>query len=190
MLKESKLGRILAVMVFVIPFILFDVFLRYYVGKTVLDGVLGEIFPVLFDVLWIGMICTFCMSLPNVAGKIVYIAVLLVFSIWTFANYIYHCIFKQYLWISDISMASEGGDYIGVVFDYTTPFLLILTVVVLVLCAMFVCRYASFKFRKKGMAVSALLAVCIALADGIFVQIAENELKNGRWEIWQGAALI
>ena len=103
----KKALKFLGIILMALPFILYDVFIRIFVGNVVLDGYLGIYMPIIFDILWISLIITLCLALPQRIGKTLYIILSVVFAIWTFANYIYHCIFKQFLWISDIIMAGE-----------------------------------------------------------------------------------
>lgn len=184
------LKKTVGILLMALPFIIFDFFIRLYIGKTTLDGNLGIVMPVVFDVLWIMMFVSVCLSLPKKIGKILYVFLSTLFGVWTFANYIYHCVFKQFLWISDISMAEEGSNYFNIVLDYAPLWTIFLAVLIYALIVFFVIKFAPFGANKKLLFVSLGTVLAIVGADKIFLSIAQNELENGRWEIWQRPALI
>ena len=186
----KRLKNLLMFIVMALPFVFCSLFLRLYVGKVTLDGMMGEVFPVIFDAFWIVLLCTLCLVLPKTAGRILYAFLLIVFSVWTFANYIYHCVFKQFLWISDISMASEGTDYFEVVFNYASPLVIVLLILSLVLFIFFVSKCSDFGFKRLKGVVIAICVLGICVTDAVFLQIARAQLNNGAWEVWQRPALI
>lgn len=186
----QKIKKITSAVLMALPLAVFDVFLRLYIGNVVLDGASGYIIPVVFNILWITLICSLCVSLPKIAGRIVYALLTVIFGIWTFANYIYHCIFKQFLWIGDIIMAGEGSDYIGVIFDYVSPVMLSLIVIAFAAYIVIVCKISYFGTCKKGFIVPLICAVGISVVNYGFLYAAKVEKDNGRWEIWQRPALI
>ncbi len=188
MLKKIK--KILLPVLMALPFVIFDVFLRFYVGKTTLEGILGDIMPIIFNVLWITLICTFCLILPMVIGRIVYALILTLSAVWCFSNYIYHCVFKQFLWVGDIVMAGEGVEYINIIFDYISPLSLALFALFIGMCIFAVCKMSSFGFKKYKAVVIVFCIAGIIITDGVFQSIAKNQIKAGAWEVWQKPALI
>ena len=186
----KKTSKFFGIILMALPFVLYDIFIRIFVGNVALDGYLGIYMPIIFDILWISLFITLCLALPKRLGKALYIILSVVFVIWTFANYIYHCIFKQFLWISDIIMAGEGSDYFSVVFDYAPLWIVVLTAVVLAINFFASSKFAPFGIGKKMLIPALICIVGIFVADAVFLKIAKNELDNGRWEIWQRPALI
>ncbi len=182
--------KVLGVALMALPFIAFDIFIRLFVGTVRLDGYLGLVMPIIFNTLWIILLVSLCLCLPRIFGKILYTVLTIVFAIWTFANYIYHCIFKQFLWISDIIMAGEGSDYLNVVFDYAPLWVILLLAVTLALIITATLKLAPFGIRKRFIILPVVAILGIFVVDKVFLQIAQNELNNGRWEIWQRPALI
>ncbi len=186
----KKITKILLPILMALPFIFFDVFLRFFVGKTVLDGQLGDVMSLIFNILWIVFICTLCLLFPKKAGRVLYGVFLTFNAVWCFANYIYHCVFKQFLWVSDIKMAGEGSDYIGVVFDYAPPVLILLFVVFIIFYIFFIGKFSSFGFKKSKIIILLICAVGVVIADASFISVAKNQIKAGAWEVWQKPALI
>ncbi len=186
----KKITKILMPLLMALPFIFFDVFLRFFVGKTVLDGHLGDIMAPVFNVLWIVFICTLCLLFPKKTGRILYGVFLVFNAVWCFANYIYHCVFKQFLWVGDIKMAGEGSDYLGVVFDYAPPVLILLSVVFIAFYIFFVGKFSSFGFMKSKIIILLICAVGVVVADWAYINVAKKQIKAGAWEVWQKPALI
>jgi len=178
------------IIIMALPFVFYDIFIRIFVGNVVLDGSLGIYMPIIFNILWILLFVAICLALPKGVGKILYIIFNIIFSVWTFSNYIYHCIFKQFLWISDIIMAGEGSNYFDVIFDYAPLWIVVLAAALLVANIFAACKIEPFGKGKKMLIPALVCIVGISVADTVFLQIAKNELDNGRWEIWQRPALI
>ena len=182
--------RVLGILLMLITFIAFDVYIRLYVGWVVLDGCLGFIMSTIFDILWICALTALCLGLPKKIGKVLYVVIVSFFLIWIFANYIYHCVFKQFLWMADIIMAGEGNDYLGIIFEYAPLWAIIVIFAVFVAITGVAVKFAPFGCNKKILIVSFVALFGIVVTDKIFINIAEHERKNGRWEIWQRPALI
>ncbi len=186
----KKITKILLSILMALPFVIFDVFLRFYVGKTTLEGVLGDVMPIIFNVLWITLICTFCLILPKTVGRIVYALILIISAVWCFSNYIYHCVFKQFLWVGDIAMVGEGIEYINIIFDYASPLALLVFALLIGVCIFVVGKFSSFGFKKYKAVVLVFCVIGIVITDGVFQNIAKREIKAGAWEVWQKPALI
>ncbi len=194
--KKTKDSRIIFVFCAVFPFFLTDFILRYVINFIVINDVKYYIVPILFDIFWIFGIFYFCYAvLPQKLGKLLYAVIYLLFGILFFVNYIYFCIFNQYMWIRAILLAGEGMDYVSEALPYIngrviSVILIYISflVITLILWKKPVYKNKYERYLKYIKCIIPFLLVA-ALHAGILID-TKIQIKNGAWEVWERPVLV
>lgn len=178
------------------PFVLADVVLRYILNPVEIDGFSAV--PVLFSGFWIALMLLVCWGvLSKRTGRRLYVVLILLFGVWAFANYIYFCLFSQFLWLQNVLLAGEATDYLGVVFQYIN-WKVVLTALLYIALAAAACMLwfePVWEERRtwKTTAVQILLMVLpvtgLLCTEGYMRASAKNENMNV-WNVWEKPNLV
>lgn len=71
-----------------------------------------------FALVWAFVCTAVTLLLPCKAGRIFYGLSYYTITVWTLAQTGYHCIFDKLMWLSDITYAGEGADYLDVLLSF------------------------------------------------------------------------
>lgn len=100
------------------PLMSLDILLRYMETGTSY-GIAYHILAAIFTLLWVSAITFFCVIvLGRKAGRILYLILTVLLTLWFLANYIYFDVTGQYLFLDSIGMVGEASDYLGIVMSH------------------------------------------------------------------------
>lgn len=191
--KETKKSNMIFLFCAVFPFFLTDIILRYVLNFIIVYDIKYYLVPIMFNVFWIFGLVYLCYGiLPKTLGKILYTIIYLFFGIWFFANYIYFCIFEQYMWMRVIFLAGEGMDYASEIFNHINIFVILLVIVYIAFLVVTLILWKKPVYEKKrekyilGIIPFILL---FYLHGGIMID-TKIQIANGAWEVWERPVLV
>lgn len=77
-----------------------------------------EIFPLLFGLLWCGILTALVSLLPGILSRILYGLTYFLTAVYAGFQTGYYLLFSEMMWLSDFRYASEGADYADVLLTY------------------------------------------------------------------------
>lgn len=141
-----------------IGFFLIEVFAYFYLGRGGEGQSLARFWPLVFGLLWAGMLSAVIFALPRAAARVV-------FGIGYYAGVIYagvqtgyYLLFSEMMWLSDFRYASEGADYADVLLSYPAGWWLALAGL-LILGILLLVWFPKGQFRWLSSLGAAALAV-------------------------------
>lgn len=191
--NQSQYSYAFFVFCAVFPFFLADIVMRFFINFMMVSDIKYYVVPVLFDAFWIFGLVYFCYGvLPKKVGKVVYTLLYLFFGILFLVNYVYFCIFDQFMWIGNIILAGEGLDYLGEALshiDFKVVVLILLYLLFLVVTLKLWRRPSYPKWYKRGV-LSVLPFLLVLLLHSGIVADANLQKKQGAWEVWEKPPLV
>ena len=191
--KETEKSSKLFVFCAVFPFFLTDFILRYVLNFILVYDIKYYLVPILFDIFWIFGLVYLCYAvLPKTAGKILYTVIYLLFGILFFVNYIYFCIFKQFMWLRAIFLAGEGMAYASEAFKYINivVILLILVYIAFLAATLTLWKRPVYKKKRKKVILSITPFVLLLCLHGGILIDTKIQVAKGAWEVWERPVLI
>lgn len=191
--KETERCEYVFLFCAIFPFFLTDILLRFVINFIPVFDFKYYVIPILFNISWISVLFYLCYGiLPKIAGKILYTIIYSVFGIWFMVNYIYYCIFGQYMWFKTITLAGEGLDYVNQALPYIDfKFIVVFIIYIAFLTATLVLWKEPPKTGKITKYTRLLLPVIfLGILEG-FVRVDTSvQIRNGAWEIWSSPVLV
>ena len=191
--KETEKSTKFFIFCAVFPFFLTDFILRYVLNFIIVYDIKYYLVPIMFDIFWIFGLTYLCYAiLPKTLGKILYTIIYLFFGILFFVNYIYFCIFEQFMWLRAVLLAGEGMDYVSEAFRHINVFVILLIIVYiafLVATLILWKRPVYKKKRKKYIIGITPFVLLLCLHGGILVD-TKIQITNGAWEVWERPVLV
>ncbi len=127
-----------------------DIVLRAQSGgyrPGVLTGV-----PTLFTVFWVALVMLVCTGFMSKRwGRVLYLTVTVLFSVFMVSAYIYYKIFNQYFWLDTIGMTGQAMEYTGYILA-NVDWILILVTVLQIASVFVTCRtWRQERFKPSGL---------------------------------------
>ena len=158
--KTEKKG--LPFLLIPITFMLLEVFAFCFLRDPEKAVTAASFWPLAFGALWAMGLSCLLRVLPRGVSRVFYGILYFLFYAYAVGQTGYYNIFTEMMWLSDFSYASEGSDYISVIFQF--PLLWWLSMAVLLaLGILTVVRYPDFKKSIAKPVICAVLAVAAAV---------------------------
>ena len=156
--KAKQAGRLDALCFLLVPLSFFLIEAFGFDFLTLEEGEENRTYwQLAFGGLWAIMLTGILMILPGKAGRVAYGISYLLSLIYAGFQTGYYILFSEMMWISDFRYASEGADYISVLFSYPVGwYLWILSLIVL--GAVTVWKYPKMPFRVGRAVLGTVLA--------------------------------
>lgn len=191
--RQSACSRTVFVFCAVFPFFLADIIMRFGINFMTVSDAKYYVVPILFDICWVFGLTYLCYGvLPRLAGKILYTLLYLFFHILFLANYVYFCIFDEFMWIGNIRLAGESMDYLSEALSHFHGGVIALMALYLLFLVVTLAFWQRPVYRKWYprcvLAVIPFLLVAL-LHEGVMAD-ARYQKSQGAWEVWEKPPLV
>lgn len=126
------------------------------------DFVPARLWPLAFGALWAVLLGGMIRLLPGIAARIAYGIVYTAGVVYSVGQCGYYLMFSQMMWLSDFRYASEGSDYISVIFSYPIGWWMG-TVGIIALGILILIRFPKWEMRWRPNLTAAVLTVSAAV---------------------------
>ncbi len=151
-----------------------------------LRAFLCNIVPVLFTLLWIGLILFVCIyMLPKRAGRTVFIVIASLANILMISEFIYYTMFGRFFMLSSIFLATEGAAYAPILYQYVSPWLILYSILSIGSLVLACKKWQKQTVPKKFWYIVAIFPVLIAILSA-YMTVSEAEKNNTKiWSTWK-----
>ena len=155
-----------------ISFLLVEVFAFYFLSYDGEYQTFGQPWPLAFGVLWAMLLSSVLWMLPRQFSRILYGVLYFLIVVYAGFQTGYYQLFNQMMWLSDFRYASEGADYLSVLFGYPGQWWLGLLILI-ALGALLLKKYPHWNHSGRGFLtalflVAAMVAGLSALPQVVF----------------------
>lgn len=108
--------------------------------------------PVLFTVLWVALVMLICTGfLSKRWGRGLYLAVVVLFSVFMVSSYIYYKIFNKYFWLDTIGMTGQAMEYGSYILANVDWILLLATALQIFLICVTCRTWRNERYKPSGL---------------------------------------
>ncbi len=108
--------------------------------------------PTLFTCFWAGLLVLACVGfMSRKWGRGIYLAVVILFSVFMVSGYVYFRIFNQFFWLDNIGMTGQAMDYTGYILSYIDWKLILVTLLQIGLIALTFRNWRKEPFNLSGL---------------------------------------
>ena len=116
--QKEKAARKAPFLLVGISFFAIELFCFFFLSLDVQSFNTEQLWPLVFGLVWAGLLSGVIRMLPWKAGRVVYAVSYFLAAIYAGFQTGYYVLFSQMMWLSDFRYASEGADYASVLFSY------------------------------------------------------------------------
>ncbi|MBQ7901467.1 MAG: sulfatase-like hydrolase/transferase [Clostridia bacterium] len=169
----------------IIALLLPDLQLRFLVWPKIYGTFYATVFPVAFDLGWIGIFLLAAVTLlPKRAGKIAYMTIGGVFIFFGFAQYIYFQIFGQFFRVSSIGLAGEGGEYLAYALSHIDIKLIVSTLLAIGCLAVAGKKWHRPERVNIGARFTVIVPIALLVGLHIYMQPSLFGESEQDWNSW------
>lgn len=168
-----------------IGFVSVDIMLRSYTNEIGFYD-FHHLAPLFFTCIWACILILLVTSLPRLLGKIVYLIVALVSTLYACGQYIYYQIFQNFIWFPDLAMAGEGADYVDYVLTFLSDEKVVSMLFVGLVCALIsLLFFPKYKLNLAVYSIHSILFGALLICYSLIPGMIGEQKEQAEWDTWK-----